>query len=356
MDLDELREEIARTDSEIIELVSKRIGIAQEIGDYKVANGLPIRNVEVEKKVISRYRDAAEDHGIDPDTLETVARALIREAVDREARITLPGPVRREISVIGGGGRMGAWLSELFERDGHRVKRIDTSSNNGLTLADAASSDIVIVSVPMDAADGILNELDAICRDDALIFDIASLKTPIHDTLLRMAQHRKVCSVHPMFGPSVTSMYGRNLLVCDCGNSEAVAEARALFDNKGADLKTLELARHDEYMAYVLGLSHAVNIAFFTVLERSGIGYGEMCTVASTTFRKNMETNESVALEDPLLYYEIQNYNAFRDVMWERFSGAVDEIKRASIDDDPSDFVRIMDAGRKYFSERSGSE
>ncbi len=350
MDLDELRGEINRTDLEIIELVAKRIGIAQRIGEYKIANGLPIRDIAVEGKVIDRYRDAAEAADINPDTLEAVARALIREAVDREARIVLPSPDQRVIAVIGGAGKMGAWLSDLFEQGGHRVMRIDRSLDNGLAIEDAAEADIAVVAVPMDAADGVLNRLDVVCRPDALIFDIASLKTPVQDTLERMAKSRKVCSVHPMFGPSVTSMYGRNLLICDCGNRQAVAEAEALFDDKGAELRILDLVRHDEYMAYVLGLSHAVNIAFFTVLEQSGITYGEMCGVASTTFRKNMETNESVALEDPLLYYEIQNYNAFREMIWNRFTEAVDRVRRASVDDDPAAFIGIMEAGRRYFT------
>ena len=111
----------------------------------------------------------------------------------------------------------------------------------------------------------------------------------------------------------------------------------------------MEIEQHDEYMSYVLGLSHAVNIAFFTVLERSGITFSDMQTVASTTFRKNMDTNASVALEDPLLYYEIQHLNGNRLEMWKLFGEAVKDLEEASMSDDPEKFRELMEAGRKYF-------
>lgn len=255
-----------------------------------------------------------------------------------------------EISIVGGGGKMGKWIGEALGSWGHVVKPIDPSLKNGLTVKDAASSDAVIVSVPIGSVAHVLRELDGVCREDALIFDVSSLKTPISDVLRDMSGRRKVCSVHPMFGPSAESIQGRNLIVCDCGNRSAVEETVELFADGDGNIRVMDLDAHDRYMSYVLGLSHAVNIAFFTVLQRSGITYEDMKTVASTTFLKNMETNESVALEDPHLYYDIQHCNAFRDDMWKEFSEAVDDIRAASVDSDSTDFIKIMDAGRDYFS------
>ncbi|MBP5734618.1 MAG: chorismate mutase, partial [Candidatus Methanomethylophilaceae archaeon] len=55
MELDELRDEIRKRDLEIIRLISERTELAKQIGMAKFEQGLPIRNVEVEKKVIARY-------------------------------------------------------------------------------------------------------------------------------------------------------------------------------------------------------------------------------------------------------------------------------------------------------------
>lgn len=350
MDLAQLRDEISGLDRQIIELIAKRTAAAEEVGRIKRSQNLPIVNTAVEEKVIARYTDASEGTGLSKELLEKIAKAFIQEAVEHELALPLTdGVPKMRVSVVGGGGKMGAWVSDLLSKDGHDVISIDPVLGNGLTLKDTKDSDVVIVSVPIHLTEGILRELDGICKGDTLIFDLTSLKSPIVDVLRDMASRRRVCSVHPMFGPSARTMFGRNLIVCDCGNPEATGSAKALFDDRGGHVRVMDVGEHDEYMSYVLGLSHAVNIAFFTVLDRSGIPYEDMRSVASTTFMKNMETNESVASEDPLLYYEIQHENSSRDRMWDIFSGAVQDLRDASIDDDSERFVELMDAGRRYF-------
>jgi hypothetical protein len=53
-----------------------------------------------------------------------------------------------------------------------------------------------------------------------------------------------------------------------------------------------------------------------------------------------------------MLYYEIQHENANRDRMWSLFSEAVEDLKRSSLDDDPKEFVAMMNAGHDYFESR----
>ena len=156
-----------------------------------------------------------------------------------------------------------------------------------------------------------------------------------------------------MFGPSAENLSGRNIIVCDCGCADAAETVRKMFDGRGANIRVMDIEDHDVYMSYVLGLSHAVNIAFFTALDRSGISFRDMNSVASTTFRKNLDTNISVALEDPVLYYEIQHMNVHRDEVWDLFSKAVEDLRKASLSDDPSAFIGLMENGRNYFTQQS---
>ena len=348
MGLEELRSDIREKDREIVRLISERTALAEEVAKVKLSQGGQVRNKEVEEKVISRYVEMGSEKGLDPEIMKDIASTLIRQAVDSESAL-MGTTDDRKVSIIGGAGKMGAWTAALLRRTGCEVSIIDTAVDNGLTIADCKDSDIVIVSVPIHSVRSILGKLKDICSRDTLIFDLSSLKTPFVDELKEMAKTMKVCSVHPMFGPSARSMYDRNLIICDCGNKEAVNETLALFDNRGGNIRIMDVERHDDYMSYVLGLTHAVNIALFTVLERSGMSFEDLRTVASTTFNKGLETNQSVAMEDPMLYYEIQHMNGSRDRMWSLFSQAVDEIKKASMDDDPEAFRRIMDAGREYF-------
>ena len=349
MELETLRDEIRTKDEEIIRLISERTALAEQVGHYKREHDLPVRNAEVEKKVVDRYVAAGGKQGLSREVMESVSKALIKEAVDREASIPIPMEPKK-IAIIGGAGKMGAWMADLLKESGHKIMIIDPAVDNGLRIDDCAGCDIVIVSVPIHLTYGILSKLDGICGKDTLIFDLTSLKTPLVGRLQAMAKGHRVCSIHPMFGPSATSMYGRNLIICDCGNKDAVNDTLALFDDRGGNIRIMDITEHDGYMSYVLGLTHAINIALFTVLERSGYSFEDLLTVSSTTFNKGLDTNKSVASEDPMLYYEIQHMNSHRDEMWDLFTKTVEELKEKSLSDDPEGFVNVMNAGRSYFN------
>jgi chorismate mutase/prephenate dehydrogenase len=348
MGLDELREGISRIDAELVRLMAERTGLAKKVGEIKREKHLPIRDEAVEKKVIARYVDAGKEAGLSREVMVSVASALIKEAVEAESRVP-SGRGGRRIAVIGGAGKMGVWISDFLRDSGHETIAIDPALDNGFSIEDCAGCDAVVVSVPIHSVAGVLGQLESICPPDTLIFDLASLKTPAEAKLREMAGSRKVCSVHPMFGPSATSMYGRNLIVCDCGNRAAAEEAADLFSDSGGNVRVMGLSEHDSYMSYVLGLTHAVNISLFTVLQRSGYSFEDLRTVSSTTFNKGLDTNMSVASEDPMLYYEIQHMNSHRDEMWSLFAGAVEDLRECSLSGDPAGFVALMDAGREYF-------
>lgn len=350
MELNEIRDEIKSIDYQILELMKKRLELAKEVGKSKVETNSAVRNIPTENKVIDRYRGFALENGMNPVYAENICKILMQESIEIQAAMPRKASILRHIAIIGGWGKMGRWLADLFKECGHRVDIIDPSSGNGLTIDDCKWADTIIISIPISRTGSMLRKIDEIAKDDALIFDIASLKSPHIDVLRELGKRRKVCSVHPMFGPSAGSMYDRNLIVCDCGNEDAVKEATELLGNHGANMRCMPVEEHDRYMSYVLGLSHAVNIAFFTVLQRSSIPYDDMKTVASTTYSKLMESNLSVAMEDPYLYYEIQHLNANRESMLNDFNDSVKDVVNAALSDSPIDFKELMDKGREYFT------
>ena len=336
-----IRDEIEKIDLTLRELLKHRTELVRK------AYLQGMMDLPNDEETADAYRKSTLEFGLDLKITDDVCISVSRGAAE------IPGKTssHRHIAVIGGNGNMGKWLERFFRTSGHTVDIIDPSADNGFILKDAANADTVVVSVPISAVDGILRKLDGICNADTLIFDITSLKTPFIDTLKNMAKTKKICSVHPMFGPSAVSMSGRNILVCDCGDCRAVKEACDLMGVGGGNVNVIDAERHDVYMSYVLGLSHAINIAFFTVLERSGISLRDMKSVASTTYNKMMDTNRSVALENPDLYYEIQHLNGNRDKMLEEFEKSVRDVMEAASDDNPDRFRELMDRGRRYFTE-----
>ena len=346
-DLAPLRKEIEEIDARIVELLIKRNDAAKKVGDLKKELGIPLRNLDVEKDVIERYGKMAENSSLPKEVAEAVCKLMITASVDLQAP-AVRKKMEKNVTVIGGKGNMGVWLCEYFKSLGCSVGVVDVDTG---CIGDAKDSDVVVVSVPIPSVDGVLKDIDAVCKKDALIFDISSLKGPFASRLKEMAERRKVCSVHPMFGPSAASMANRNVIICGCGCDEAVTEAKELFDNDSSNIVVTDLDRHDELMAYVLAFSHAANIVFFTTLKNSGISFGELRNAASTTFNGCVGTSVPVSNENASLYHDIQYLNGSTEDMWKVYENAVKEVKEAALSGDVKRFIEIMERGNRYFGE-----
>jgi chorismate mutase/prephenate dehydrogenase len=337
-----LLSEMRRIDDKIMSLVGERLRISSEIG--LIGEECP----DTGFSVLERFRALGDMVGMNRTAAEELCRIITEQSSAAESLSKHKEQTKKNIAVVGGSGQMGKAIVRLFREMGHEVTVIDPAAGNGLTTEDAKDSDAVAIAVPISSVSKILEELDAVCREDTLIFDISSLKTPFVENLKKLAKRRKVCSVHPMFGPSVRSIHGRNLIVCDCGSEAAVNQAKGLFDGRGAEIKIIPVDKHDEYMSYVLGLSHIVNIVFFTVLRNSGIPFEEFRSLSSTTFDKMTDTFMSVALEDPSLYYEIQNLNMNRDRMLHELDEGIRQVSEAAASDDSKAFEELMLEGKEY--------
>ena len=226
-------------------------------------------------------------------------------------------------------------------------------------VADWRSSDLghdlVVVATPIRIANEVLAEL-AERRPRGVIFDIGSLKTPLRSGLERLrAAGCRVTSVHPMFGPDTQLLSGRHVIFVDLGDARALEEARALFDSTMADLVTMSLDEHDRLIAYVLGLSHALNIAFFTALADSGEAAPRLARMSSTTFDAQLDIATRVAAESPELYYEIQSLNQYGEESLAALRAAVERVCQAVHRHDADTFVAIMRQGHDYLRVRQAA-
>ncbi len=186
-----------------------------------------------------------------------------------------------------------------------------------------------------------------------VIFDVGSLKSPLRAGLMALKSHGcRVTSIHPMFGPDTELLSGRHVIFVDLGHAEALTEARALFAPTMAEQVVMSLDDHDRLIAYVLGLSHALNIAFFTALAESGEAAPRLARLSSTTFDSQLDVASRVAQESPDLYFEIQSLNDYGAESLEALAKAVERIRAAVLSRDHDVFVALMQRGRDYLEDR----
>ncbi len=351
--VDAIRWRIEEVDNEIISLIGQRMNLARQMGQHKVDTKRSIRNLKVEDQVIARYASRAKESGVSEAISRQIAMLLIRESV--EAQLRLPkAVVPKKITIVGGSGKMGAWFSRFFAQRGHEILVNDIVSStiypfeNNLRRA-ISNADVVVVAAPISDSPEILKSVLAL-KPKGLVFDLSSIKEPVAKLLRSAAQKGgRVCSVHPMFGPDAESMLERNLLLCDCGSPEAIEEAKVLFASTGASISVMPIEDHDELIAYVLGMSHALNIAFFEALANSGHTFEELKMAGSTTFDMQVANSRRVASEDPEMYYEIQNFNPHSVAALDKLLEAMEAVRSAAKDKDSDEFVRIMEKGKEYF-------
>jgi chorismate mutase/prephenate dehydrogenase len=260
----------------------------------------------------------------------------------------------RRVLVIGGGGKMGAWFARFLNSQGFAVEIADPAGspdafrNIGNWRGDTLSHDIIVVATPIKTTADVLNEL-ADRGPRGLIIDIGSLKTPLRAALARLvAAGCKATSIHPMFGPDTNLLSGRHVIFVEVGVPAATAEARALFGSTMAEQIEMSLEDHDRLIAYVLGLSHALNLAFFTALAESGELVPRLKNMSSTTFDAQLKVASLVATDNPHLYFEIQALNDYGGTSLDALRIATERIQRLVEDKNEQGFVELMEAGRKY--------
>src|SRR6184192_3324872 len=358
--LEDLRRRLTDIDRQLIALVAERKAVSEEVARVKRATGRPTRDYGREREVILGVRAAASERGVSPALAEELLRLLIRSSLTTQEQASViahgAGTGRRAL-VIGGAGRMGGWFVSFLASQGFTVEVADPAPGAGGTrVADWRSTDLkhdyIVLATPLGITDAILRDL-ALRRPPGVIFDVGSLKSPLRAGLLALKSHGcQVTSVHPMFGPDTELLSGRHVLFVDLGNAAALAAARELFASTMAEQVVMSLDDHDRLIAYVLGLSHALNIAFFTALADSGEAAPRLARMSSTTFDAQLDVASHVAGDSPELYYEIQSLNDYGAESLEALSKAVERLRASVLSQDHTAFVALMRRGRDYLADR----
>jgi len=361
--LQRLRRRIRNLDAAILGMAAERMELAREIGQTKRRLEIPLRDFEVEREVLERAAETAAGLGLDVELASRLSALLIEEAC-RVQEVERPGPRRPDpetIAVIGGAGRMGGWLAAFFLTRGDRVLVVDPAADPAgdpapVSLAAAlAEASVALVATPLEATAAMLDRISEL-GFRGLLVDVASLKSHLGPALERARKRgARVASVHPMFGPGARTLSDKVLAVCDCGDPEATARAEGLFRDTALRIVPLSLERHDELVAYVLGLSHLVNLVFARALAASGLASGELETVASTTFRRQMSTTASVVGDNPELYYWIQRLNAFTPRVHEELRRAGEELTGWIERGEEAEFESAMREARAWLGAGAGA-
>jgi chorismate mutase / prephenate dehydrogenase len=362
--LEELRAEVARTDERIVREVARRLDLVREIGRLKAREGLPLRDYPLEAEVLSRWSRGLGPAQVPAERAEALVRWFLEESVVAQETVVRAESVAgrgRDVTIVGGLGQMGRWLSEYFASAGCRVTVVDEREPPerfpfafGHDLARAATdAEFVVLAVPMRRAPATYRALLS-TEVEATIFDILSVKAPILPWIHRgIDRGYHVASAHPLFGPGTRSLLGRRLLVLDCGDAAAASSVEKLFARSSLRVRRIPLEAHDRLMADVLGLPHLVALLFGEALVSGGSPAETLDTAATTSFLRIAEVARLVTAENPELVADLQLLNPATPALLERLSASVKELRSALETGRPTAYASRL-ARARDFLERTG--
>lgn len=354
-EMSKLRDDIARIDQAMVELLERRFRLAETVGRIKAEVGKPVVVREVEERVLSRARNAAELCGVSPEMMEGIFTSIIHGSVERQHRVGIKMGKGKSshVLIVGAAGAMGGWLRKFLENIGHTSEGVDTAWE-GLPphkgrfarlddVPDLDAYDAVFISVPLDGTDIILKDL--LGRDlKKPLFEIASIKNHLTDPLEALRREgTPTISLHPMFGPNKNPYLPLTMVHAVATDEETEREQILdLLAHPYLDLVSLPFERHDRTMGWLLGLAHLTGMLFAKALSHSGVDPNDLGRAASTTFSRQVATAHSVLSEDPALYFSIQRLNPYRGEVYEALNAALGELTGAVEQEDAEQFAGLL--------------
>ena len=213
--------------------------------------------------------------------------------------------MKKKITILGAGGKMGKWFSNYFLEKGYDVIVYDSEAEiKGKSFIKATSlvgavlnTDYVMLCTPTRRTPEIIRLIAKEMKRGSYIIEISSQKTKTATSLAKIPSKVSPICIHPMFGPGAKKMENQNIIsvpIKDAKNELAVA--KSLFP--GANFVTIDVIEHDKKIAVILGLTHLINLVFANVISKEDkISLTEK--MSGTTFKAQKILAESILTESP---------------------------------------------------------
>lgn len=203
--------------------------------------------------------------------------------------------------------------------------------------SDLATSDLVLISIPVTQIVNILPEILDQIGENTLVIDMGSTKETICQCVENHPKRSNFLAAHPIAGTEFSGaksaflglFKGKTMIVCEVEKTIYRLQEKGLkmFDDMGMRLRFMNPEMHDIHIAYVSHLSHILSyILGKTVMEKSqserdifdmaGSGFESTVRLAkssATMWTPIFEHNRDFVLESLNNY--IENLQQFKNLL-----------------------------------------
>jgi chorismate mutase/prephenate dehydrogenase len=347
-----LRGQIDSLDREILQLLSRRMGVVAELASHKRKRGLRVRDPERERQILDDRRRHAERLGLSADVVESVYRLIMWASRDYQAQLRAEVPMDVEpktIAIIGGHGGIGRRMAQLFGEMGHSVLIADLDTE--LSAKEAAeNADVTLISVPIAVTEQVIREVGPHVPEHGLLLDVTSVKSAPVNAMLAHSK-ASVLGTHPMFGPGVHSLQGQRIVLCPARGDAWADWAREVFRARGLVITEATPEEHDRAMALVQVLTHFQTQVLGLTLARLGSPLQEGLKFTSPAYLMELYVAARHFGQDPALYGPIEMMNPLTERVTETFRKAAESLSDILARRDQRAFSAMFDEVRAFFGE-----
>ncbi len=281
------------------------------------------------------------------DATGQTTKIHILGAYPRAAFYTLPF---RRVGIVGSSGVMGKWFCEFFRSAGLEVLECDL--DNGRPLAETAKgSDVLVLSVPMSAAEGIAKELIPHLHAGQLVVENCSIKSCVLPVLEEKAPKGvEILGIHTMFGGDAPSIFDQNVIVTQTKRSGELAQAfEDLIYKHGARVQYSTIESHDHGASFVQSVLQLNMLILGDVMRRSFGSAKDLDFISTPNFRNVVSVLRRVLSQSEDLIVDLQVKNEQAVSMRHRYLESAFRLISALDVGNEKEFIGAVRELRGYF-------
>ncbi len=301
--LQPIREQIDKVDQQLLELLSQRLALVEQVSEIKSCHNLPICDPQREQEIIAKHKKNARAKGISETFIEDILRRCMQESYNLEHRKKSSNNRNKKITIVGGAGKLGSIFANTLKNKGFDVAILDKNDwNNAKSLIDG--SDVVMVSVPISQTLETIKKLKPYLTENMILCDLTSTKAKPIEKMLEIHKGA-VVGFHPMFGSDIENFVRQVIIVCNGRNEKQYRWLIDEFEKWGAKLQHCLAKEHDHAMSFIQALRHFSTFVFGKNLAKQNINIEKILALSSPIYRLELAMTARLFAQDASLYADI---------------------------------------------------
>jgi prephenate dehydrogenase len=268
---------------------------------------------------------------------------------------------KMKIGIIGGTSGLGETLAIILKKNDFKIAISGTNHDKGRDIALkigvtyiednndlASSSNIVIVSVPIDRTGDVIKEVAQYMEEGSLMIDVTSIKEEPSFLMEKyLPKNVEYIPSHPIFGPRTFNL--DNQVIVLTPNEKGKWYSKVLKFLKNQNMRVIETTakKHDEMMSIVQVLTHFSYISTASAIEKLKVNIKETENFESPIYKLMIDMIARIVSQNPYLTYFIQSKNSNGNNVRSIFAESVLELKEVILNKEEDKFIEIANKATK---------